>query len=174
MKSYNVHRFDVPDTNYYVEITPVKDYYEFTLCKESCGFKSFTFGLSQKDCPPHEWVDMILANVYDYIDGYEEDLEHLEYPFDCDDACPCSPDGMFEPPVFEAIDMHNEHVDKMQELAEALLAEYPDIEDTPVSKAFCEAFDGLMGNAIYLCCEANRIDEDRWVTTEDWHVICED
>ena len=77
--------------------------------------------------------------------------------------------------VFEAIEYHNEMVDKMQDLAETLMKVYPDVESTEVNDAFCNAFGGLGTMAILLCCEANAIEEScQWMTTGDWHVVCAD
>ena len=77
--------------------------------------------------------------------------------------------------VFEAIDYHNEMVDKMQDLAETLLKVYPNVEETEVNDVFCNAFGSLGTMAILLCCEANAIeDEHPWMTTGDWHVMCVD
>ena len=77
--------------------------------------------------------------------------------------------------IFEAIEFHNEQVDKMQDLAEALMAAYPNVEDTPVDKAFGEAFSSLIPMAILLCCEANSEDPDgKWCTSTSWHVMPDD
>lgn len=74
--------------------------------------------------------------------------------------------------VYEAIEIHNEHVDKLQALGKVLLEQYSNIEETPVNETFCEVFNGVVGNAIYLCCEANELEgEANWMTTLDWHVI---
>jgi hypothetical protein len=73
--------------------------------------------------------------------------------------------------ILEAIEMHNEHVDKMQELAEVLLKTYPDVENTPVNNVFCEACNGIVGMSIWLCCEMNSIDVGKWMTDENWHVV---
>lgn len=74
--------------------------------------------------------------------------------------------------VYEAIDIHNEHVDKLQAFGKALLEQYSNVEETPINEAFCEVFNGAIGNAIYLCCEANELEgEVNWMTTADWHVV---
>jgi hypothetical protein len=73
--------------------------------------------------------------------------------------------------ILDLIEMHNEHVDKMLELARVLLEAYPDIEDTPADTAYSEAFNGVIVNAISLCCEANSFDGGKWMTDEDWHVV---
>ena len=171
--SYTVTRFDV-DNEYYVEVTPYfehnEEYLDFTLCKERYGFKSFMFGLKKQDCPESEWENMIESNVYDYISSFEEDIEILESAFEkeyfTDNSC-------IDDSLLEAIEMHNNHVDKMQDLAQTLMDTYPDVENTDVDKAFGEAFNSIIGNAIYLCCEANGFNNGKWGTTEDWHVVCD-
>jgi hypothetical protein len=169
--SYKVWRINVDD-EYYVEITPYIDNHEkwldFTLCKENYGIKSFMFGLSRKHCPESEWKEIIFANVDDYIASFEEEIEILESALEKELF---SDNQGVDGSLAEAIEMHNNHVNKMQDLAQALMDTYPDVENTPVDTAFCEAFSSLIGNAIYLCCEANGVDECKWMTTEDWHVM---
>ena len=80
--TYTVTRFDIDD-EFYVEVSPSTDnegeeMYDFVLCKEDYGIKSFMFGLFAKNCPPHIWEDMIEANVDDYIEYFNEDMEYLE------------------------------------------------------------------------------------------------
>lgn len=84
-------------------------------------------------------------------------------------------DVMFEidSALLEAIEMHNDHVEKMQDLAQVLMDTYPDVEHTPVNDAFIAAFNGLVGNAIYLCCEASAYGGS-WMTTGDWQVVEKD
>ena len=73
--------------------------------------------------------------------------------------------------ILDLIDVHNKHVDKMLELADALFNIKPEIVDTPIDKAFSEAFNGVIINAISLCCEANSFDGGKWMTDENWHVM---
>lgn len=73
--------------------------------------------------------------------------------------------------ILDLIDIHNKHVDKMNEFAKVLLETYPDVENTPVNKAYSEAFNGVIINAVSLCCEANSYDGGKWMTDEDWHVM---
>lgn len=74
--------------------------------------------------------------------------------------------------IFEIIDMHNEQVDKMCDLAETLMKTYPDVEGTSVNVAFTEVFNSLIPMAILLCCEANHEDPDgQWCTSDKWHVM---
>ena len=76
--------------------------------------------------------------------------------------------------IYEAIELHNRTVDKMQDLAEALLKEYPGVEETPVNDAFMTAWDAMSASAILICCEANAVDGSGWMTTMDWHVMREE
>ena len=59
----------------------------------------------------------------------------------------------------------------MQDLAQVLMDTYPEVESTPVNDAFSEAFNSMIGNAIYLCCEANGYCGAKWMTTGDWKVV---
>ena len=75
--TYMVTRFDI-DEEFYVEVSPSKnkygdDLYDFVLCKENYGIKNYMFCLSQKDCPPSEWENIILENVYEHIELYNEE-----------------------------------------------------------------------------------------------------
>ena len=77
--TYTVTRFDVDD-EFYVEVSPSTDdkgkkMYEFVLCKEDYGLKSYMFGVFAKDCPPNEWEDIIERNVDIYIEGFIEDMD---------------------------------------------------------------------------------------------------
>ncbi len=73
--------------------------------------------------------------------------------------------------LYEMIDYHNEMIDKMSDLAETLLDTYKDVEETAVNDAYCDAWDHLQAQAIFLCCEANSIDNGGWCTTEGWYVM---
>lgn len=76
--------------------------------------------------------------------------------------------------IYEAIDIHNDMIDKMQELAATLISTYPEVEDTPVNEAFLAVWQKMTNNAIYLCCEANSADGSGWLTTGDWMVMREE
>ena len=163
-------RFDVRD-GFYVEVAPeVKPqsedkWIEFVLCKEGYGIKNFMFGLKTEDCPEHEWEDIIEAEVDDHIEMFIEEMAKWDGADYCD-SHDCA--GR----TYEAIEMHNNHVDKLQDLGDTLLKQYPDVEKTPVNDAFCKAFNSVIGSAIHLCCEANGFEMDPvWMTTEDWHVV---
>lgn len=183
--SYTVTRFDVGYQGFYVEVTPYmqdgEEWLEFTLCKERYGMKSFMFGVKKQGCPESEWEEIIMGNLLSdgYISMFYDDMAALEEsyeekaPFEaeaeCGDCC-----GKCEN-IYEAIDMHNEHVEDMQDLAEALLKQYPCIEETPVNDVFCKAFDSMKGPAIFLCCEMNEFEEDQgWMVTDDGYVVHED
>lgn len=175
--TYKVTRFDVSD-DYYVEVTPDvwpdgTSAVDFVLCKNRYGIKSLMFGLSLATCPESEWEDMIIANVDDYIAGFEEDMEFLETEPEskfCDNCvCDCKDNGANG--IYEGIDIHNETVNKLQDLAESLTKTYPDVEETEVNEAFCELWGKIITSAIWLCCEANHEDGGGWCTTSDWHVM---
>lgn len=77
--TYTVTRFDIRN-GFYVEITPTTDkdgdkIYDFVLCLENYGIKSFMFGLFAKDCPEECWEEMIENNVDKYIEIFLEDME---------------------------------------------------------------------------------------------------
>lgn len=72
--------------------------------------------------------------------------------------------------LWDIIQLHNNHADAMQKLAKALIETYPDIEQTPVNDAFCEAFNSMGAEAVELCCEANEA-APRWATTESWNIV---
>ena len=75
--------------------------------------------------------------------------------------------------LYEAIDLHNEHVDKMLELGRVLLEKFD--EDDPVIEKFVEVFNSAIATSIFLCCEANsREDNPVWMTTEEFFVVRED
>ena len=181
-----VTSFDVND-DFYVEVIPYKhdneDWLEFTLCKNNYAIKQFMFGLLANECPEEEWEELIEANVEDYIEVFIHDMDIFdavdemeieeECECECDCCCGCC-DCEEELYIYEAIDAHNEHVEKMSDLAECLMDVYPDREETAVNDAFCKAYNGLIVNAIWLCCEANGLDNGKWMTTEDWHVVKEE
>lgn len=127
--------------------------------------RAHMFAIRNSDCDTDKKAqDVVKRNGYEYIENFVD-----RYFNDECEHCDCEHRHKVNG-VWEAIEMHNEHVDKMFELGEALLAQYPDIEETPINKAFCEAYNGIVGNAIYLCCEANSL-EHGWATDDDWHVV---
>ena len=72
--------------------------------------------------------------------------------------------------LYEAIELHNEHVDKIETLGRLLLDKFD--EDDPVIDAFCDVFNSMAGAAILLCCEANcREAMPVWKVMEDFHVV---
>ena len=74
--------------------------------------------------------------------------------------------------LYEAIDLHNEHVDKMLDLGRILFDMFD--EDDPVIDAFREVFNSAAGISIHLCCEANsRENKPVWSVAEDLYVIDE-
>ena len=71
--------------------------------------------------------------------------------------------------LYEAIELHNKHVDKMLSLGRMLFDMLD--EDDPVIDKFMDVFNSAAGIGIYLCCEANsREDEPVWSMYEDFHV----
>ena len=71
--------------------------------------------------------------------------------------------------LYEAIDLHNEHVDKMLDLGRILFDMFD--EDDPVIDAFREVFNSAAGISIYRCCEANsRENKPAWSVYEDLHI----
>lgn len=89
----------------------------------------------------------------------EMDIGHNDFTVDYNDGS-----------LYEAIDLHNKHVDKILALGKMLFDQYGD--EDPIIGAFCDVFNSMIGSAIYLCCEANsREEKPVWMTTEDFHVI---
>jgi len=76
--------------------------------------------------------------------------------------------------IYEAIDIHNDMVDAMQELAATLIGTYPGVEDTPVNEAFLAVWQKMTNEAVFLCCEANAKDGGGWTTTGNWMVMREE
>ena len=74
--TYTTTRFDVDGeyNEFYVEVSPNKDMFEFVLCMEGYGLKSFMFGLYKKDCPEEQWEEIIENNVEDYIVMFLDDM----------------------------------------------------------------------------------------------------
>ena len=72
--------------------------------------------------------------------------------------------------LYEAIELHNEHVDKIETLGRLLLDKFD--EDDPVIDAFCDVFNSMAGAAILLCCEGtSREAQPVWMTTTDFRVV---
>lgn len=169
-----VVRIDIEREGFCVEIMPYmhdgEEWLEFMLCNEEYGFKDLMFCVRRKDCPEDVWEDCISDEIDDCIESYYETIESLDAAdFECGDCC-CD----YGSEIYEAIDFHNEQIDAMQELGVGMLNEYEDIEDTSVNTLFCEAYQSHVSMAIWLCCMANAFDDNKWMTTEDWRVVCED
>lgn len=151
---------------------------EFWLGHDNYTYREFMFGICNHDCDTDMGaLNLIERNVREYVDAFVDkhfdDCGCKHCDCDCDCCCDCDDEFVesYDDVIFEAIDMHNEHVDKIEALAETLLDVYPDVDDTPVDKAFTDAFNSMIGQAILLCCEANCIDDGCWMTTDDWHVV---
>lgn len=187
--SYTVTKFDVGCEGFYVEVTPITlgecDMIAFILCNEEYDMKIEMCGCLKEEAPESEWEQMIVhemmygnhfSKYWDAVDAIERiddfPVNELE---ECDsgvEECECC--GRCET-IMEAVDMHNKHVEDMQDLAEALLKQYPNIENTDVNDVFCKAFDSMKGPAIFLCCEMNEFEEDQgWMVTDDGYVVRED
>lgn len=151
----------MPDTRH-------NDYTEFWLGHDDYVCRDFMFGIHSADCDTdNDARYFIEGSVCEYIEDFVS-----EYFDDCDcDTCCADDEGEIDGSLLEAIEMHNNHVEKMQDLAQTLMDNIPNVEDTPIDKAFGEAFNSLIGNAIYLCCEANGYDGGKWMTTSDWCVM---
>jgi hypothetical protein len=156
----------MPDTRH-------NDYTEFWLGHDMYACRDFMFGIKNEDCDTDEKAqDFIERNEWQYIEDFV-DKYFNDYECDCE-HCYEIKDAEIDGSLLEAIEMHNNHVDKMQDLAQSLLDTYPEVESTPVNDAFGEAFSSLIGNAIYLCCEANSYGDCKWITTGDWKVVEDD
>lgn len=71
--------------------------------------------------------------------------------------------------LYEAIDLHNDHVDKMLDFCRMLFYRFG--ENDPIIDDFIEVFNSAAGLGIYFCCEANsRENEPVWSMYEDFHV----
>ena len=72
--------------------------------------------------------------------------------------------------LYEAIELHNSHVDKMLDFCRMLFNRFG--ENDPIIDDFIEVFNSAAGLGIYFCCEANsREDEPMWSMYEDFHVV---
>ena len=157
---------------FFVEVMPnirVDDYVELWLGHIDYADKFFMFGIPSGVCDTDEdTIDLIKSNVNEHIEEYVAD-RNFEDECDCE-HCYQDEDIKIDGSLLEAIEMHNNHVEKMQDLAQTLMDNIPNVEGTPIDKAFGEAFNSLIGNAIYLCCEANSYGGCKWMTTDDWCV----
>ena len=184
--SYTVTRFDVGYQGFYVEVTPTtfrgREMIDFILCNEEYDKTRVMVGFMKEDCPESEWEQIIMGELLNngHISLYWDDIEAMETAHDetfdesCEDECDCEDCCGKCDNVYEAIDLHNGHIEDLQDLAAALIKQYPDIDDTPVGEAFGKAFNSLIGTSIWLCCEANALHDGKWMTTEDWYVVRED
>lgn len=157
----------MPDTKH-------NGYTEFWLGHDDYACRDFMFGITSNDCDTDEKAqDFIERNewqyIEDFVDKYFDDDSGCEC--ECCDGCCGNEDVEIDGGLLEAIEMHNNHVEKMQDLAETLMDNIPNVDDTPIDKAVGEAFNSLIGNAIYLCCEANGYNNGKWMTTGDWKVV---
>ena len=72
--------------------------------------------------------------------------------------------------LYEAIELHNSHVDKMLDFCRMLFNRFGG--NDPVVDDFIEVFNSAAGLGIYFCCEANsREDEPMWSMYEDFHMV---
>lgn len=72
--------------------------------------------------------------------------------------------------LYEAIELHNSHVDKMLDFCRMLFNRFG--ENDPIIDEFLKVFNSAAGLGIYFCCEANsREDEPMWSMYEDFHVV---
>ena len=145
--------------------TTLEGYIEFWLGCDNYTCKDFMFSINEEDCCTDEKAQTIIENnvcafIEDFVNKYFNDCEE----------CVCDRDYGF---ILDMIDMHNDHANKMDELAEKLIEIYPDVENTAVDDAFSKAYNGIIANAISLCCEANSYNNGEWMTDEDWHVVKE-
>lgn len=184
--SYTVTRFDVGYQGFYVEVTPTtfggREMIEFILCNEEYGMKNSMVGFMKEDCPESEWEQIIMGELLQngHISLYWDDIAAIETESDeepdasCEAECDCDDCCGQCGNIYEAIDLHNAHIEDLQDLAEALIKQYPCIEETPVNDVFCKTFDSTKGVSIFLCCEANEFDDGEWMVTDDGYVVRED
>ena len=71
----------------------------------------------------------------------------------------------------DLIEKHNEQLDAMYGLANLLMEIYPDVEETNVNDAFCDAMNGLIEQGIHLCAMANCAEEEKWYMDENGFVF---
>ena len=76
--------------------------------------------------------------------------------------------------IYDMIDMHNDTVDTFLDFSETIVNEYHPSDDveTPINKAFGEVMAKFAEKGIYLCCEANELEENsNYYTDEFFRVI---
>lgn len=173
--SYNDEPTNLYD-GFFVDLIPdIKHpgYTEFWLGHEAYSCKDGMFIIADRECATEFDIQVVISkNVGDYIEEFVDSYFNEDCcDCECCDGC-CEEDELeIDGSLLEAIDMHNDHVDKMQDLAQVLMDNIPNVDGSEIDKAFGEAFDSLIGNAIYLCCSANSYGCGKWMTTGDWHVI---
>lgn len=73
--------------------------------------------------------------------------------------------------IMEAIECHNDTVRELHALGQILLDTYPDVGNTPVNDAFFDLFDSMNETAIFLCCEANALNNGKWATDDQLNIF---
>ena len=71
--------------------------------------------------------------------------------------------------IIDMVADHNEMVERVLALGDALFETYPDVEETEVNEAFCELHGKMVEMAIRVCCDANT-EVTGWYTDEEWRV----
>ena len=71
--TYTVTRFDVDD-DFYVEVSPSEDCFEFVLCMNNYDLKYYMFRLCNKDFPEKTWEKVIKELVEGYIDDFYKNV----------------------------------------------------------------------------------------------------
>ena len=71
--TYTVTRFDVDD-DFYVEVSPNEDNFDFVLCMNNYGLKYYMFGLCSKEFPERKWGKLIKDLVGGYIDDFYKNV----------------------------------------------------------------------------------------------------
>lgn len=79
--TYITTRFDTDNNfcgdKFYVEVSKNGESVEFVLCLENYGYKSFMFGMNEKDYTEDMWEEIIVNNIEDYIDMFIDDITSL-------------------------------------------------------------------------------------------------
>ena len=71
--TYTTTRFDVDD-DFYVEVSPNEDCFDFVLCMNNYGLKLHMFGVCSKEFPESTWEKMIEELVDGYIDVFYKNV----------------------------------------------------------------------------------------------------
>ena len=71
----------------------------------------------------------------------------------------------------ELIEQHNDQLDTMYGLANVLMETYPDVEDTYVNDAFCDAMNCVIEQGVHLCVMANCSVGNKWYMDDDGFVF---